>query len=262
MTQSVAFDRAAEYYDQTRGFPPGVEKQAAELIAKAGGFDASSRLFEIGIGTGRIGLPVSAHVAGYYGVDLALPMMQRLRQKQTTEPVYIAQADATRLPFPDDTFDGAVSVHVFHLIPAWQGALAEVRRVLRPGAMLFNCWNDEHERDPRISQLWDAWNAVIPEERRQRVGARAEQSPDFIQQQGWQAVGEVAFISFDYTFTAARHLDLLRRKVWSRLWQLSDAEVAEGAAAVEAEARKIFNDFEEPVTLGQRFNVQAFRPPA
>jgi ubiquinone/menaquinone biosynthesis C-methylase UbiE len=41
-------------------------------------------------------------------------------------------ADATALPFADVRFDAVVSVHVFHLLPAWRVALAEVQRVLAP----------------------------------------------------------------------------------------------------------------------------------
>ena len=51
MNSSVAFDRAAEYYDQTRGYPPGEEKGVAAIIAQAGNLKADSRVLEIGIGT-------------------------------------------------------------------------------------------------------------------------------------------------------------------------------------------------------------------
>ena len=262
MTDSITFDRAANYYDETRGFPPGVEQPVGEMVAKAGGFTKTSRVLEVGIGTGRIGLPVSAHVQGYYGVDLSAPMMQRLRQKQTTEPVYLAQADATRLPFPDHSFDGAVSVHVFHLIPTWQQALQEVKRVLKPGALLLNCWNSDHDRDSRITQLWDAWNATIPVEDNQRVGARADETPDFIDKEGWQPQGEIVFHTFAYTFTVARHLEHLRHRVWSRLWGMRDEDIEAGIAAVEAVASQLFEDDHEPAVLGNRFNVQAYRPNA
>ncbi|MFN8374389.1 MAG: hypothetical protein U0694_16120 [Anaerolineae bacterium] len=33
-----SLDRAADYYDETRGFPSGVEVEAAATIARAGGF--------------------------------------------------------------------------------------------------------------------------------------------------------------------------------------------------------------------------------
>ena len=58
---SVAFDRAAGYYDNTRGFPAGVEGEIGALMAQAGDLSSASRVLEIGVGTGRIALPVAPH---------------------------------------------------------------------------------------------------------------------------------------------------------------------------------------------------------
>src|SRR5215218_7987283 len=99
MAQSIAFDRAADYYDQTRAFPPGDEKRAAALLARAGGFTTADHVLEIGVGTGRIALPLAPHVGAIFGIDLSLPMMQRLASKRTGEAIYLTHADATRLPF-------------------------------------------------------------------------------------------------------------------------------------------------------------------
>ncbi|WP_068186245.1 class I SAM-dependent methyltransferase [Mycobacterium sp. UM_CSW] len=42
-------------------------------------------------------------------------------------------ADATALPFPDESFDSVVSCLMLHHIIDWERAVAEVARVLRPG---------------------------------------------------------------------------------------------------------------------------------
>src|SRR5690242_11658674 len=136
---SVSFDRAVDYYDQTRGFPPGVETQAAAAIARAGGLNGSEKVIEIGVGTGRIALPVAPYVNHYVGIDISIPMMKRLLSKRGTEPVSVTEGSATHLPFPDATFDAAVAVHIFHLIPDWQQALAELKRVLKPDGRLIHC---------------------------------------------------------------------------------------------------------------------------
>src|SRR5512140_1168714 len=96
---SIVFDRAADYYDETRGFPPGIEGHVANLIKTAGNLTPSSRVIEIGIGTGRIALPLSAHARAIYGVDLARPMLHRLLSKRQSQPVSVAEGDITRLPF-------------------------------------------------------------------------------------------------------------------------------------------------------------------
>src|SRR5262245_40719864 len=108
---SIAFDRAADYYDETRGFPPGEEQTAAALISQTGGLTPASKVIEIGVGTGRIALPLARYVGAYFGVDISRPMMARLRAKQNGEPISLVEGDATRLPFASHSFDAAVAVH-------------------------------------------------------------------------------------------------------------------------------------------------------
>jgi SAM-dependent methyltransferase len=260
-SDSIAFDRAASFYDETRGFPPGVETPIAALIAQAGHITSNSRVLEIGVGTGRIGLPVSIHSGVYYGIDLSFPMMQRLRAKQRGEPIFVAQADAIRLPFLQATFDATIAVHVLHLIPGWQQAVGEVARVLRPGAPLLLCWNGGEEH-PQITKLWDAWNAVIPPERRVQVGAKADQDPFFLESEGWRKQGGEQVHEFPTRFTPQRHLEKLRGRIWSRLWHLTDEELAAGVAAVEAAIAEQFSNPHVEIPHTGQFHIQAYLPPA
>src|SRR3954471_13222711 len=46
------------------------------------------------------------------------------------------QADATALPFDDDSFDTVLSWIMLHHTVAWENALSEAARVLRPGGQL------------------------------------------------------------------------------------------------------------------------------
>jgi len=47
------------------------------------------------------------------------------------------RADATRLPFDDGRFDFVFSAAMLHHVGAWENALAEAVRVLRPGGLLL-----------------------------------------------------------------------------------------------------------------------------
>jgi ubiquinone/menaquinone biosynthesis C-methylase UbiE len=145
--QSVVFDRAADYYDATRGFPPSVEHDAAALIARVGGLTLSSAVLEIGIGTGRIALPLAAHVGVVNGVDLSLPMLRRLLGKRRNERVHVAQGDILRLPFASGSVDAVIAVHIFHLVPGYAVALGEAARVLKAGGVLIHAWNENDHRD-------------------------------------------------------------------------------------------------------------------
>ena len=144
---SIAFDRAAGYYDESRGVPAAVEELVADQLEAAVG--PAGRLLEVGAGTGRIALPLHRRGRRIVGVDLSRPMLDRYRAKAAAEglaPPPVLQADATRLPFPDAGFDAVLEVHVLNLVPGWRRALAEARRVLVAGGLLLSGGGGGDER--------------------------------------------------------------------------------------------------------------------
>ncbi|MFN8503895.1 class I SAM-dependent methyltransferase [Kouleothrix sp.] len=139
----ISFDRAAAYYDATRGYGEGSAERIRDAIVAYTGIGQGARVLELGVGTGRIMLPFIR--AGYdvTGVDLSQAMMDRLLAQIAGDPgragyrVELHQADITALPFGDAAFDLVVAVHVLHLVDDWRAALREARRVLRPGGWLL-----------------------------------------------------------------------------------------------------------------------------
>ena len=135
--QSVSFDRAASYYDDTRAMPPEAIEAVTGAILNALAQNGAARLLEVGIGTGRISLPLMARGLPVTGVDISAAMIARLREQLTPGhhlPDLIF-GDATRLPFRDDAFPAVLTVHVLHLVSSPGDALAEIRRVLAPGGI-------------------------------------------------------------------------------------------------------------------------------
>ncbi|HEX4654342.1 MAG TPA: class I SAM-dependent methyltransferase [Mycobacteriales bacterium] len=133
---SISFDRAAGYYDATRTLPADRAHDLADLLAAE--LAGTDRALEIGVGTGRIALPLHQRGVGLIGVDLSAPMLRRLIDNAGGKPPFpVLVADATRLPFADASYDAVLASHVFHLIPAWQAAADEAMRVLRPGGRLL-----------------------------------------------------------------------------------------------------------------------------
>ncbi len=261
MSDSVAFDRAAGYYDETRGFPPGEDTPIADLFRRAGSLTPASRALEVGIGTGRIALPLAAHVRTVLGVDLARPMLDRLRAKRGTEPVYPVQGDALRLPFPGGAFDAVVACHVFHLIPDWQGALREVARVLKPAGVLLAGWNEGQHRTPIEDQLWAAWNAAIGPATTRNIGLPREMYGTYLQDLGWREVGETLSYTYPHVRTVQTFLDLLERRVWSRIWSVPDDVFAQGLAAIRAAMQEHAIDPMQTLGIEESFHVRAFAPP-
>lgn len=138
MTQqsgSVSFDRAAGYYDRTRALPEeAAAAQTALLLDQLR--TTPGRCLEIGVGTGRVALPLVRAGAHVVGLDLSPAMLAQLTAK-APGALPLACADATRLPFRDDVFGAAIAAHVLHLVSDWRVAVAELQRVVRPGGLLL-----------------------------------------------------------------------------------------------------------------------------
>jgi ubiquinone/menaquinone biosynthesis C-methylase UbiE len=133
---SIAFDQAAEYYDQTRRLQPDVQAAVIELLARQ--LAGHGRCLEIGVGTGRMALDLHAAGVPMAGVDLARPMLDQLVRKAGGSPPFpIAVADAIALPWTDGAFGAGLACHVLHLIPTWRAAAEELVRVVRPGGVIL-----------------------------------------------------------------------------------------------------------------------------
>lgn len=247
---SISFDRAASYYDETRGFPPGIEVHVGEMFAQAGSLTSSSRVIEIGIGTGRIALPLAPHVGAYYGVDISTAMMARLRSKPGGEAIHLAQADAGKLPFPDAAFDAVVATHVFHLVSDVPGVLSEVARTLRPGAMLLHGWNSGFH-----DGLQEEWNRLTQSN---QEGMRRR---TLLIDNGWTPVGEE--LSYRYAVPRAPQevVDMIKRRSWSGCWQMSDNELNSLVEQMQNYIAVHYADPHTPILQETGFNVQAYRPP-
>lgn len=98
----------------------------------------SGDVLEIGYGSGLNQPHLPSTVAGIWAVEpsaTALSLSQA-RRSASPIPVVVGGDDAQSLPFPDDRFDAALCTWVLCGIPDPRAALAEVARVLKPGASL------------------------------------------------------------------------------------------------------------------------------
>jgi ubiquinone/menaquinone biosynthesis C-methylase UbiE len=105
----------------------------AEVLAHIHG-----RVLELGAGTGLNLQHYSAAVTELVLTEPDAHMRHVLERRLARAPrqVTISDADAQALPFADASFDAVVSTLVLCSIPDVPRALAEVRRVLKPGGVL------------------------------------------------------------------------------------------------------------------------------
>lgn len=134
MDRSVSFDRAAGYYDRTRGMSPAALEGVVGVLA--GELAERGACLEVGVGTGMLAIPLADAGIAVRGVDLSRPMLERLIENAGARPFPLVQGDATALPFASGRFGCVLLRHVLHLIPGWQDAILEAVRVAVPGGVL------------------------------------------------------------------------------------------------------------------------------
>lgn len=103
---------------------------------------ATGRVLEIGAGTG-FNFPYYPEDSTVVATEPDPEMLRRADTRARRHGVELVPAPAERLPFPDGSFDTAVATGVFCAVDHPATAIAEVRRVLRPGGVL-RFW--EHTR--------------------------------------------------------------------------------------------------------------------
>jgi ubiquinone/menaquinone biosynthesis C-methylase UbiE len=93
-------------------------------------------VLDVGSGPGFLAAEVAeatGPTGSVCGIDVSEPMIDLARQHCAHQAwITFSQGDATDLPFPDSSFDAAISTQVLEYIPDVDAALAEVHRVLRP----------------------------------------------------------------------------------------------------------------------------------
>jgi ubiquinone/menaquinone biosynthesis C-methylase UbiE len=128
------FDSQAATFDDRAGLAPDVARAVADAIVEIAGAAPDDLVFEIGAGTGEIGLHLLPAVR-YLGIDRSAGMLDLFRAKLGTDRsrVDLVHADADdRWPVDDDAVTAVFGSRVAHLLDA-DHLEAELRRVLRPG---------------------------------------------------------------------------------------------------------------------------------
>lgn len=97
---------------------------------------AHGEVLEVGIGSGLNLAFYGSAATRVTGIDPSPRLLAKARTRIGTMPVELVEASAEQLPFDARSFDSAVVTYSLCSIPDPARALAEVRRVLRPGGEL------------------------------------------------------------------------------------------------------------------------------
>lgn len=169
MTQFVFDERLAA---QLEVFYQRREVRARRaLVLEALAPERGDAILDVGCGPGFYVADLLDREATVTGVDPSPAMLAIARQRAAAAD--LLEGTATHLPVEDAGFDRALAVQVFEYVADVDGALAELRRVLRPGGRLLIwdidwstlSWHScDSERMARMLAAWDRHlaNPVLP----------------------------------------------------------------------------------------------------
>jgi SAM-dependent methyltransferase len=122
------YSRQAGHYDTTRAASPSVLGPLRDALRSAPG----PVLVDVGGGTGNYASALRDAGMAPTVSDLSEGMLGVAQAKDLP----VVRADAAVLPFADRSVDAVTLISMLHHVPDWAHALAEARRVLRPGGRL------------------------------------------------------------------------------------------------------------------------------
>lgn len=100
--------------------------------------DLGDDVLEIGPGPGRTTEKLREQTARLTAIEIDHKLAESLKKRMSGTNVTVVEGDATAMPFPDNSFSGAVSLTMLHHVPSVElqdRLLAETFRVLKPGAV-------------------------------------------------------------------------------------------------------------------------------
>lgn len=256
---AISFDRAADFYDNTRTLAPEVSERLTAEILRLGQATPDTTFFEPGIGTGRIALPIVERGYAYTGVDISEAMMDRLRQKLEgkTHRLTLLNADATDLPFEANAFDVAIAPHILHLITDWQKAMDELRRVLKP-AGVFIYFHHPTNKTATRDALGRQWRQILASYGYDSgfTGGVTEDVLGRLQEQGATLeTAEVAELSRESTVDSL--MGSYRDRIYSNMWRVPNDIYPQALADLEDWAAQEFPDPNQPVTSQDTITLTA-----
>jgi len=135
------FSTIADRYDLiTVLLSYGQDRRWKRRVVELAGAGPDTRALDLACGTGDIAFAVADRGARVVGLDVTHRMVQlaRLKAPVSGAAVRFVTGDMMALPFRDEEFDLVTTGYGIRNVPDITGAIAEMRRVLKPGGTLLS----------------------------------------------------------------------------------------------------------------------------
>lgn len=192
----------------------------------------------------------------------------RLRS-EGIERIRLVQGDITALPFQAGSFDGAMAIHVLHLVADWAGVLHQIFRLIRPGGCLVlgRDWIDPESfagmiRNQFRRTVVDVGTDMLP------PGASAAAPPSggaaivkTLMELGAHPVSEGEMIAAEWQtrLNPRQVLNGIRSRDDAESWVLPDDILTETMRRLDAFAADQWSDLDAPQPVTRRFMLGVFR---
>lgn len=264
MPELKSFDRVAHCYDETRAMPPHVTVQVIDAVESVlREVAAAPWLVEVGIGTGRIAVPLAERAIRVTGIDISTSMMGVLRGKRTD--IDLLLAEASHPPLREASFDGVLFVHILHLVPDAEATMRATLPLVRPGGVVVR--GNEHRPDGSLDEqlgdiLQETAREVLGIELQGRRGyARGVSAFEEILTRSGCTMEQRRIAMWDVPLTGRQVQDGLLAKTNSGSWQIPDHRLRELHDALEPRISALMGgmDVERPAV--RTFDLTVARLP-
>jgi len=167
VSNGLQFDEETSRKVEALYLTPDVVTQRGRVL-RALELREGERVLDIGSGPGLLANEMAALVGPIgraCGIDISEDMLAMSRKRCADKPwTEFKKSDATNLPYPDGSFDAAVSTQVYEYVADIPQALAELYRVIRPGGRVVVLDTDYDslviytESQARMERVLSAWN--------------------------------------------------------------------------------------------------------
>jgi len=135
-------EKEKKYWDKfSPGYDQFIEKywrlyRSSLLDRISNDFNAGDTVLEVACGTGLVALKIADRASKVSGIDISAPMIDEAKKKlkeKGLDNIEFFVEDAYALHFGDGVFDTVICNNTFQNMKYPQKALAEIKRVLKPG---------------------------------------------------------------------------------------------------------------------------------